>query len=170
MNDLQQNLLEDWELGQVSEETLLADFGIDLKQNTHFVVEEIEQAIQNKNADQLDLCINLIWLSGNCKRYIDLLNRLLLVPHHWSHQAITQNIQDIAHPSSIPFIKKVLESNFEYLDYTGSESAAIAKWFSWALASIGTPEAIDVLKEFSHSSNKGIAQEMQYRLRVCLKL
>jgi len=40
----------------------------------------------------------------------------------------------------------------------------IAKWFSWALFSIGTKEATEVIKEFSNSKDEGIRNEMIYRL------
>ncbi len=102
--------------------------------------------------------------SGENTKNIDILNELLLVPFHHHHQAITKLLQDIKNPSSIPFIKKVLESNFDYLEYTCSESDAIAKWFSWALYCIGTVEAVEVMKDFANSEDQGIRQEMQYRL------
>ena len=50
------------------------------------------------------------------------------------------------------------------LEYTASDDDVIAKWFSHALADINTPEAIEVIREFSKSANPGIAEEMNYRL------
>ena len=85
-------------------------------------------------------------------------------PNHNKHQSITWKIQQIKSPTSVPYIKKVLESNFKFLEYTCSDSATIAKWFSWALYSIGTKEAVEVMKEYSNNKNEGIAHEMRYRL------
>lgn len=97
--------------------------------------------------------------------FADILNQLLINPNHESHQYVTMLIQRLRKTSSIPYIKQVLESEFKYLDYTCSESEVIAKWFSHALAAIGTDEAINLIKEYTTSSNKGISNEMQYRLK-----
>jgi hypothetical protein len=110
------------------------------------------------------IAVSLIRLSGPDKQFINILNELLINPNHRSHQFITKTIQEIKSPSSIPFIRHALKSNFDYLNYTGSDSAAIAKWFSWALYSIGTMDAIELMKEYSNSSDDGIKKEMTYRL------
>jgi len=94
----------------------------------------------------------------------ELLNGLLAMPGHELHQQVTMEIQHLKSPSSIAVIAAVLESGFDYLQYTCSEDEVIAKWFSHALARIGTPEAIDLIRKFSLSDNAGIASEMQYRL------
>jgi len=51
------------------------------------------------------------------------------------------------------------------LNIQASEDAAIAKWFSHALADIGTNEAIQVIQKFANSSNQDVANEMEYRLK-----
>ena len=99
-----------------------------------------------------------------CLQFIDELNILLLDPNHRKHQIITKKIQDLGNPKSIPFIREALKSNFDYLEYTGSDSDAIAKWFSWALFAIGTKEAIAIIKEYTKSDDEGIRNEMVYRL------
>ena len=94
-----------------------------------------------------------------------ILNDPVINPNHRSHQVISKNLQDIApSPTTVPFVRKALETNFDYLEYTGSDSDAIAKWFSWLLYSIGTDEAINLMKEYSNSPHEGIANEMRYRL------
>lgn len=95
----------------------------------------------------------------------DILNNLLLMPGHQLHQEITREIQRMRSPSSIPHIRQVLERRLDFLQYTNSEQSTIAKWFSHALASIGTPEAIQLIKEFAQCDDIGIAEEMNYRLR-----
>ncbi|MBB3120119.1 hypothetical protein [Pseudoduganella violacea] len=49
-------------------------------------------------------------------------------------------------------------------DYTSSEPEVIAKWFSHALADIGTADAIALIRKFAGSPNAGVAKEMMYRL------
>jgi LL-diaminopimelate aminotransferase len=91
-------------------------------------------------------------------------NRLVLDTNHKKHQEIVKKIQHLKHPSSVPFLRKALENGFEIYQYTCSDDDVIAKWFSHALAAIGTDEAIQVIKDFSASENELIAKEMQYRL------
>jgi hypothetical protein len=95
---------------------------------------------------------------------IEMFNRLVLKSGHRKHQAIIFALQQAKNPSSIPFLQKALENGFDIYKYTCSEDATIAKWFSYALYSIGTKEAIQVIKDFSKSENEEIAEEMKYRL------
>jgi hypothetical protein len=95
----------------------------------------------------------------------EVLNCLLVMSGHRLHQEVIRQIQLLRNPSSVPYIRKMLEDEFRMLEYTCSESAAIAKWFSHALADINTPESIALIREFAHSSDPGVADEMAYRLR-----
>ena len=104
-----------------------------------------------------ELCIT-IWVKA------DVLNGLLVMPGHELHQEVTMEIQRLKSLSSVPCIRSVLEGGFDFLAYTSSGDEVIAKWFSHALAKIGTREAIEVIKEFSVADNVGIAEEMSYRL------
>lgn len=125
---------------------------------------KIQKAIEEKNVEKLDSAILELFSQREYFKYTEILNELLLVPFHYHHQEITRALQDIKSPSSVSFIRKVLETDFKYLKYTGSDSDAIAKWFSWALYSIGTSEAIDLMNEYTNSMDQGIRDEMAYRL------
>lgn len=95
----------------------------------------------------------------------DILNNLLLMPGHKLHQEVSREIQSLRAPSSVPYIRRVLAGGFDMFEYTCSEPGVIAKWFSHALANIGTPEAIAVIEEFAGSKDREVADEMAYRLR-----
>ncbi|MBX0289386.1 hypothetical protein K3G63_02995 [Hymenobacter sp. HSC-4F20] len=95
---------------------------------------------------------------------MDLLHQLVLVPHHYQHQYIVRSLQLLGNPRSVPVLRTALETNFDYLAYTGSKRRVIAKWFSWALHDIGTPEAIQTMRQFAEIGKKGIRKEMRYRL------
>lgn len=125
---------------------------------------KIRKAIQDKNQEELDSAIDDILDKTDCSNYVDILNELLLVPFHYKHQYIARAIQDLKTPSSVPYIRKILESEFKGIPYNGSDSYGMAKWFSWALYEIGTKEAIDLMKEFANSTDEGIRYEMNYRL------
>lgn len=165
MTDLDKQLLNEYTEGIITSEYLLQHFSADIKKDADFVRKEMSLAIGSTDTNDIQLAIELIWLSSDTSVFVDLLNELLITPYHRSHQRIAKTLQDIRSPTTVPFVRKVLESNFSYLDYTYSESAVITKLFSWLLYSIGTTEAINLMKEYSHSSDEGISKEMLYRLR-----
>ena len=164
----QSQALEDYYLNKISREALAKEFGEEIE-NIEFIKKEVRDSLKTKDKDEIERAILLIWLYPDIEQLIDELNILLLEPNHYSHQLVTKTIQDIGNSKSTPFIKKALESGFDYLDYTCSESEVIAKWFSHALYSIGTQEAIDIIKEFSKSADEGISKEMNYRLQKVKK-
>ncbi len=95
---------------------------------------------------------------------IALLNELLVTPGHHHHQRVARELQRHAHPSTVPFAAKALAQGFEHLEYTASEPGVIAKWFSWLLCEIGTPDAIAVLQEYAQADEPEVAAEMRHRL------
>ncbi|MBL7998366.1 MAG: hypothetical protein JNL32_06990 [Candidatus Kapabacteria bacterium] len=165
MTESDKQLLIDLEYGRVTFDNFLKQFSVDLESDNNFIRTEIEAAIQSADADRIQMTIPLIWFSADISNFIDLLNELLINPNHRSHQVIAKNLQDDApSPTTVPFVRKALETNFDYIEYNGSDSYAIAKWFSWLLYSIGTDEAINLMKEYCNSTDEGIANEMRYRL------
>lgn len=166
MTDQDKQLLAELDYGIITDDTFLKNFSVDIKHDTDYVSVEMKNAIATFDPDEIQMTLNLIWLSGNISKYVDILNELLINPNHRNHQEIAKTLQDLApSPTTVPFVRKALESNFDYLEYTCSDSDAITKWFSWLLYSIGTTEAIDLMKEYSNSNDEGIRNEMLYRLK-----
>jgi len=163
MTKKQIQTLDDYYSSKIPKDKFLQEFGKDIE-DADFIKRELHKAIESKEEESIDRAINLLWVYEDYGQFVDELNILLLEPKHRRHQVITKTIQDLKNPKSVPFIKKALESNFDYLEYTCSESSAIAKWFSWALFSIGTNEAIDLIEEYTKSDEEGIRNEMIYRL------
>ena len=128
------------------------------------LISKIENAISVNNNDQLQYLLDELELININQDYVDILNQLLLNKNHKSHQFISKRIQTLKSPTSIPYIEKVLQSNFDYLQYTCSNDDVIAKWFSHALSEIGTKKAINLIEKYSNSENELIKKEMIYRL------
>jgi hypothetical protein len=123
------------------------------------------EAFVRDDIGETDKAIWALLSRPETENFTDILNELLISPRHRCHQAVAKTLQDIASPSTIPFVRKALDCKFDYLAYTCSEDVVIAKWFSWLLFSIGTNEAIAMIEEYSHSENQGISKEMRYRLK-----
>lgn len=129
-----------------------------------YILSEMATAIVGRDWKASYTLLALARAIENPEVKADVLNGLLVMPGHELHQEVTIEIQRLKSPSSVSYIRSVLGGGFDFLAYTSSEDEVIAKWFSHALAKIGTPEAIEVIKEFSVADNAGIAEEMRYRL------
>ncbi|MCU0325676.1 MAG: HEAT repeat domain-containing protein [Spirosomaceae bacterium] len=124
----------------------------------------LKLAISTQNPDLLQKSIELYWEFEEKILLENEFNQLIITPNHDQYQYLLKYLQDqLKYPSSVKFLDEVLSKGFEYMNHY-SEDGAKAKWFSHALASIGTPEAIDVLKKHAASDNDEIKVEMLYRL------
>ncbi|MEZ4450968.1 MAG: hypothetical protein R3B09_15915 [Nannocystaceae bacterium] len=149
--------------GELDREGLLAGPVGDLLRAPERVRAAIRAAMAGDG--DLDLAIELLWLSDDPTPYRDLLEELLLLPGHHHHQAVARALQRLASPASVDTIRRALGAGFDHLEYTCSEPEVIAKWYSWVLAEIGSDEAIALLREYAASSDPAVAGEMRYRLR-----
>lgn len=130
-----------------------------------YLMEMFERGVHQSDTDMLEFVADLAFKIENQEIKVSVLNHLLLLDGHYQHQMITKELQDLAHPSSVASIAKVLEQGFKRFEYTASDDGVITKWFSHALADIGTEEAIALIRQHAQSDNEEIAQEMKYRLR-----
>jgi hypothetical protein len=153
LGDARTNVRNKAQLAGVTENTIKA-----------FIVNELTIGIERDDWYMQSALFEMACSINNPDIKSDILNTLLLTPGHTFHQEITRAIQDLGHPSSISCIDKILSDGFGLFEYTSSEDGVIAKWFSHALADIGTSEAIQIIRKFSHSPNTEIANEMKYRL------
>lgn len=137
----------------------------DRLQDFDYVSDFMELALNSDNENLTKIACAIYFNFKEKRKLEKYLNLLIINPNHWSHQRLVKHLQDeLKYESSVHYIRKALEIGFDHLQYTGSEDGVIAKWFSHALHSIGTREAIDLLKEYSQSKNSQVKGEMQYRL------
>ncbi|MEA9554859.1 hypothetical protein VC273_02620 [Xanthomonas nasturtii] len=129
------------------------------------VLREMSIAISQNNWQASCDLLSLTLTIGEPENRSDILNELLVMPGHELHQEVTREIQLLRSPSSVRYIRQVLEGDFQMLEYTCSEPGVIAKWFSHALADINTPESIALIKEIATSGKPEVAEEVAYRLR-----
>ena len=131
MDERQKFLLDRWSVGELSRGELREAFPAMDFDDSQFVRREIEAALESNCEEEVEYAVQLLLLHDG--DLVDLKNHLLVVPGHRHHQEIAKELQRIADPSTVPFVARVLAGGFHELDYTCSESSAIAKWFSWLL-------------------------------------
>ncbi len=133
--------------------------------NKEQVIPFLKTALESTVSEDHIAALSLYWLYPDKYELKPFFNQLLLAEGHQGHQALAGHLQrELKYPESVYALREILLSGFDFLQYTCSEDAVIAKWVSHALNAIGTPEAIAVLKEFSLSENIQIKDEMRYRL------
>ena len=103
------------------------------------ILDKILIAIAESDREAWDALFDVTCAIEDSEMKADVLNNLLVMPGHELHQQVAMEIQGLKSPSSVPYIRSVLANGFDYLAYTCSEDGTIAKWFSHALAEIGTP-------------------------------
>ena len=129
-----------------------------------FVKSYINEALVSKSKEFVSSAVVLYELFKDESLLEDEFNQFLVNPYHNRHQELLRDLQVSRLKSSIPYIDRALTIGFELFD-VDSEDAVVAKWYSHALGSIGTEDAMAVLQKHRHSENKEIAFEMAYRLK-----
>lgn len=140
------------------------DHPIPIPQRKEFLLGEFNKAIA---ADDQRLAYSFIdvVLHSDDQNTVPLLHEMLLVRGHRHHQEIVRMIQLIGDPASVPYLRKAFDESVEHMiEYNGSGSGVVAKWFSHAFRNIGTPEAIAAIQEYAQHPDPEIRDEMLYRL------
>ncbi|WP_240726810.1 hypothetical protein [Escherichia sp. E4742] len=133
--------------------------------NSQSVRDVVQEAIAGQDYERINTVTEQLLSANNPRFHLDALNLLLVTSGHYHHQEVAMKLQQIGDPSTIPYVRQVFAHGFDYLDYTWSDSGAIAKWFSHLLWKIGTPEALALIQEYTSHSDEGIRKEMLYRLK-----
>lgn len=99
---------------------------------------------------------------------LDEMHEVLLDPEQpHRHQEAVREIQSSMYPLSVPILRQAFELGAQSMsDYNDTGIAEVAKRFSQAWFDIGTPEAIQCLRDFAEHPDADIAAEMRYRLSL----
>jgi hypothetical protein len=124
----------------------------------------IEEIIKHKNPDHLEYGLVILFAFEENNEMIDLINQLILEPWHRSYEELVHNLQRRKRTESIPFLKKAIQNKYEYLEVTGTGTRQFINQCGHALRSIGTQEALDIIRQLSQSKDPIIKDEMLYRI------
>lgn len=101
----------------------------------------------------------LLTLAGDLTEEEDgvpILNALLSLRNHQSHEDIVRTLQATADPCSVPALVSTLESEDALAPW--DEGKALARKCFWALGAIGTDEAWKAIERYSHSDDPILLQ------------
>jgi hypothetical protein len=85
-------------------------------------------------------------------------------PSHFEHEDIIHFLEFNPDPRSVPRIRDAinLKPQLKYLDY--DDYGAYYKKCLWALQKIGTPEAVQLIKDCAESEITALRDQARYRL------
>ncbi|MEH2589346.1 hypothetical protein [Bradyrhizobium sp. AZCC 1721] len=136
--------------GALSEDSFIAQFGVNPRTTPDIVRIELEQAFSERSAESVECALVLGFRFGLSRKWAPLLCRLMEEDWHHSHEDIAEALQDIRVPSTVDCLYRSALRKHDYLAYNDSE--ALAGKCIWALHDIGTSEAVEKLLSQSASA------------------
>lgn len=126
----------------------------------------LTKAYTNEDAHDLEIYIFLIFMYDLYDRkYVDLLNKLLLLDWHFQHENISILLQKISDTESLPYLYNAICTHPKYVLL--DENCAFQKKCVRALYHIGKEKSINYLKELCKNKNSIISDIAQRQLKKC---
>ena len=124
----------------------------------------MDEVIAFKKGEDVAQALTLLWLLEENHEFTDLLHQLILESWHTRYEEIIHSLQERKDPSSVPVIREAIQKKYEYLESYGTGTAQFISQCGHALKSIGTPEALEVIKDLAeHSNDPLVKAAMRYR-------
>jgi hypothetical protein len=107
------------------------------------------------SADEIEATLALVGDLAESSEGVEILNLLISLSNHHSHEDIARSLQKAHDPSSIPALVGAVQADLDYLSW--DKDKALARKCIWALAAIGTKEAWFEIERFSQLGEPVIA-------------
>ena len=120
--------------------------------------------IQRKDNKELEFGLTILYAFEKENNCIDIVHQLILEPWHDRYEQLAHDLQARKKVESIPYLKEAMQCKFDFLESYSTGTRQFINQCGHALGSIGTEEAISVIRELSHSQDDILRDEMRYRL------
>ncbi len=145
MTEQQRNLILELTRGKISRDTFLSQFDPRFTAKPDQIIALIQEAIKSRSASEVECSLYLIYqFKDSLESYVPVLVQLFAEDWHHRHEDIALAFENLKDPRAIEILYQTALREFEYLKYDNSE--ALARKCTWALARIGTVEALDKLR------------------------
>ena len=116
----------------------------------------------NLNGDEVEALLMLAGHLHEMEDGVTVLNTLLPLRNHTSHEDIVRSLQAAAAPSSVPPLISIIESGQSFAPW--DDGTALVRKCFWALAAIGTENAWRAIERYSSSGDSKITQAANEQL------
>ncbi|XDD49392.1 hypothetical protein AB3N59_13400 [Leptospira sp. WS92.C1] len=163
MNKYQKEKLFELYINRLSEKEFLSMFDFSRIEMPNRLSEMLIEAIETKSRTEVEMGVHLGFTFGFASNIVNVLNELVILDWHTTHDQIVHLLKDFSDESSIPYLKETikLKPNLSYLDY--DDYGSYYKVCLWALADIGTKESFEAIKAYRNSNDEALRKEAIYR-------
>lgn len=163
MNNFDTNLVLSFAIGNISEKEFIDKFPLEVVGNYNLFNDLLSEASQKRNSEFLE-CVLILGFkfelfTTSCLPYLE---KLIVEKWHISHENLAMILQQLKSPSSVESLYKAATLHLPYLDY--DDNYALARRCLWALGSINTEEAKEMIKKLAHSDEEEIRNHAQEQI------
>src|SRR5450756_1490554 len=126
------------------------------------VLDRLKQAADSKNANEIGQVMLEVFSVGVRPEFVPVLIDLLSQERHYKHEDIISAFQTLKDPRTVEVIYRASFIRHDYLDY--DDTFGLARKCTWALADIGTEEALAKLRLLAKSENSMVSGYAQKRI------
>ena len=165
MNPDQISAVYDLVSGKIEESEFCARYG---RKPSEFPAEAeqlMSAALANHDADTVEIALILGFRFGFRESIVDQIHTTLVQPWHVSHENMIGILQKMKNPGSVTHLRAAIELKPKLLYLDHDDYGSYYKKCLWALADIGTPEAITTIEKFVGSGDPVLREQASYRLQ-----
>lgn len=126
------------------------------------ILREFYSAIDAMDAERVERALGECFRSGLSPEYVPALMQLLGKSWHFRHEDVVSALQQLKDPRAVDVLYEEALVSYEYLKY--DEFLGLARKCTWALADIGTSEALERLRQLAGCGNPVIEGYAQKRI------
>jgi hypothetical protein len=152
MNNYERGLVKNLISGDITRKQFIAQYPVDLVKNKDYILEELNKAYDEQNAEDVEYLVYLSGFDGELQKqgkYFNIYCKLLDVSWHYQHENLVSLLQGIRDQKSIDCLYNAALKKFDYFDY--DDTYSFARKCIHALADIGTPYAKEKLQLLANS-------------------
>lgn len=165
MTPEQKSAVLDLVTGKIDDAAFCEIYGIQAGDLANEVLRVLKQAQATRDPEAVETALLLGARFTVPAAAIHPIHELLDQTWHWSHETMVGQLQQWRDPASVSRLARAiqLKPQLGYLDY--DDYGAFYKKCLWALAEIGTEEAVSVMRECAASDDAVLREQAAYRLQ-----
>jgi hypothetical protein len=149
---------------EITRQEIISNLDIPEGKEADFLRKMFDNIFTSLKSDDVGYGLTILSLFEKDDEYIDIIHRLILESWHNQYEDIAHDLQKRGNIMSIPFLKEAMQKKYFYLESYGTGTRQFINQCGHALYSIGTKEAIEVIRELSKSEDPVLKDEMLYRI------
>lgn len=165
MTEALKQAILDFELRKITKDELVSRLPFSHENKSIEMRRIMEEIMDSQRGEDVEPGLTLLWLLEEQAEFTDLLHRLILEPWHTRYEEIIHELQARKDPASIPVIRNAIQQKYDYLESYGTGTPQFISQCGHALVSIGTPEAIETIRDLAENSEDPLIKTaMRYRM------